>query len=137
MPRLSVWFIRSALIHFALGVTFGGLILWHKGIPLNPYLWRLLPVHIEVLLFGWIVQLVLGVAFWIFPRFWRSRGNETPAWISFGLLNLGVWLAGGGLLLATPGWVVLLGRLAEAGAAIAFAIHIWPRVKPPGTQQST
>jgi heme/copper-type cytochrome/quinol oxidase subunit 1 len=70
---------------------------------LNPFLWRLLPVHIEFLLFGWIVQLVLGVASWIFPRFWRSRGNQTPAWISFGLLNLGVWLAGGGLLLATPG----------------------------------
>jgi hypothetical protein len=77
---------------------------------------------------------VLGVAFWIFPRFWRSRGDERAAWLAFALLNLGVWLAGGGIFLGAPGWVTLLGRLAEAGAAVAFAWHIWPRIKPPGAQ---
>lgn len=132
MPRLSVWFVRAALIHLALGVTIGGLILAHKGIPLHPFLWRLLPAHIEFLLFGWTVQLVMGVGFWIFPRFRRSRGDERPAWIAFGLLNLGVWLAALGPTLGISTVVILVGRLAEAGAAIAFAIHIWPRVKPPG-----
>lgn len=134
MPRLSVWFIRAALIHLALGVTIGGLILAHKGIPLHPLLWRLLPAHIEFLLFGWTVQLVMGVGFWIFPRFRRSRGNEQPAWLAFGLLNAGVWLAGLGPVLGAPAFVLLLGRLAEVGAAAAFALHVWPRIKPPGVQ---
>jgi hypothetical protein len=132
MPRLSCWFIRSALLHLAAGLTFGSLLLFHKGIPFYPLLWRLLPLHVEFLLFGWTVQLVMGVAFWIFPRFWRSRGDERPAWLAFGLINLGVWLAGLGLVLGAPAWVILLGRLAEAGAAAAFAVHAWPRVKPPG-----
>ncbi|GIK41754.1 MAG: hypothetical protein BroJett011_55870 [Chloroflexota bacterium] len=134
MPRLSCWFIRAALIYLALGVTFGALLLFHKGIPFAPFVWRLLPVHVEFLLFGWTVQLAMGVAFWIFPRFWRSRGNETSAWLAFGLINLGVCLAGMGPLLGASSLVILLGRLAEAGAAAAFALHIWSRVKPPGAQ---
>lgn len=132
MPRLSVWFIRAALLYLAAGVTFGGLILFHKGMPLHPLLWRLLPLHVEFLLFGWTVQLVMGVAFWIFPRFRRLRGDERPAWLAFGCLNLGVWLAGIGLLLNTPPLFIFLGRLAEAGSVAAFALHIWPRLKPPG-----
>lgn len=136
MPRLSCWFIRSALIHLALGITFGSLILFHKAIPIYPYLWRLLPIHIEILLFGWTIQLAMGVAFWIFPRFWRSRGDEKPVWLAFGLLNCGVWLAALGLFWAAPPWVTLLGRLAEASAAIAFALHAWSRVKPPGASLS-
>ena len=137
MPRLSCWFIRAALLYLAVGVTMGGLILFHKGIPFYPYIWRLLPAHIEFLLFGWIVQLAMGVGFWIFPRFRRSRGHEKLAWLAFGLLNLGIWLAGvgpvlGASTLAGVPLALLLGRLAEGGAAIAFAAHAWPRIKPPG-----
>ena len=132
MPRLSVWFIRAALLYLAVGATFGGLILYHKGIPLHPLLWRLLPAHIEFLLFGWIVQLIMGVGFWIFPRFRRSRGNEKPAWAAFGLLNLGVFLAGVGPVAGGPVWFIFAGRLAETLAAVAFVFHAWPRIKPPG-----
>jgi len=132
MPKLSCWFIKAALLYLAVGVTFGGLILWHKGLPLHPLLWRLLPVHIEFLLFGWIVQLAMVVGFWIFPRFWRARGDERPAWVAFGLLNTGVLLAGLSPLFNLPAGAILAGRIAEAGAAIAFALHAWPRIKPPG-----
>lgn len=134
MPRLSCWLIRSALVHLALGFTLGGLLLIHKGVPLHPALWRLLPAHIEFLLFGWTVQLVMGVGFWIFPRFQRSRGNETPAWLAFGLLNLGVWLTGVGPVVGAPTLVLFAGRLAEMGAVAAFALHAWPRIKPPGVR---
>ena len=132
MPRLSCWFIRAALLYLAVGVTIGGLVLAHKGVPFYPFVWRLLPLHIEFLLFGWTVQLVMGVGFWIFPRFLRSRGNEKPAWLAFGLLNLGVWLAGAGPMLGLPPVVLFLGRVTEAGAVAAFAVHVWPRIKPPG-----
>ena len=132
MPRLSCWFIRAALIYLLIGVTFGGLILLHKGRPVHPLLWRLLPLHIELLLFGWIVQLVMGVAFWIFPRFLRQRGNVKLAWVAFGLLNLGVWLAGAAPFFDGAATVIAVGRLVEAGAVVAFVLHLWPRIKPPG-----
>ncbi|HMN29618.1 MAG TPA: hypothetical protein PKE45_15825 [Caldilineaceae bacterium] len=127
MPRLSVWLIRAALLYLLLGFSLGALLLWHKGIPLYPLLWRLLPAHIECLFFGWTVQLALGVAYWILPRFRSSRGNPTLAWSAFVLLNLGVWLVGLSPLFGIP---ALAGRLAETAAALAFAAHAWPRIKP-------
>lgn len=135
MPRLSCWFIRSALLHLAAGVSLGGLLLFHKGIPFYPLMWRFLPLHIEILMFGWIVQLVMGVGFWIFPRFFRARGDVRPAWVAFVLLNLGVWLAGTGPMTGLV-WLTVTGRFMEIGAAVAFALHTWPRIKPPGVRPS-
>ncbi len=132
MPRLSCWFVRSALIHLTLGFTLGSLLLWNKGLPIHPLLWRLLPAHLEFLLIGWTVQLALGVAFWILPRFRTVRGHERLAWLSFVLLNIGVWLAGLGQVFAAANFVTLLGRGCEAWALLAFVMHIWPRIKAPG-----
>lgn len=131
MPGLSVWYVRSALVYLALGLTFGLLMLWHKGVPIHPAMWALLPSHIEFLLLGWTLQLALGVAFWILPRFRTERGNVRLAWLAYGLLNAGIWLVTldpwlGDLSLA------LAGRSAEALAVVAFALHAWPRIKPPG-----
>lgn len=135
MPRLSRWAIRASLLYLALGFTLGALLLYNKGLPLNPWLWSLLPAHIEFTLLGWTTQLALGVGFWILPRFARGprRGNVRAAWAAFGLLNLGVWLVGLASPLGLSGVVPLLGRLAEAGAALAFGVHAWGRVKPPGS----
>jgi hypothetical protein len=79
VPLLSVWFIRLSLVYLALGFTFGGLLLLNKGLPISPLAWRLLPAHIEFVLFGWTVQLVMGMGFWILPRFAAPpvRGDES------------------------------------------------------------
>jgi hypothetical protein len=145
MPRLSIWFVRSALAYLALGFTFGALMLFEKGVPVHPPLLQLMPAHIEFVLFGWTMQLAMGIAFWILPRFGgggsRSdgvrqsgdllpRGNEKAAWLAFVLLNAGIWLAGMGAVLGLPPALLLLGRAAEAAAAAAFVVHAWPRIKP-------
>ena len=149
MPRLSVWFVRCALAYLALGFTIGALMLIEKGVPVYPPLLRLLPVHIEFVLFGWTVQLAMGIAFWILPRFGSGaslqdqprgrvrqardlppRGNEKAAWLAFGLLNAGIWLAGMSPVLDLPPILPLFGRACEAVAAAAFMVHAWPRIKP-------
>lgn len=132
MPRLSRWFVRASLIYLVIGFTLGGLVLFHKGIPLHPLLWQVLPAHIEFLLLGWTVQLAMGVAFWILPRFGGSRGDEKPVWAAFILVNIGVWLVGLGLSVRAPALIPFLGRVAEVGGVTAFAFHIWPRIKRLG-----
>lgn len=132
MPRLSVWMVRASLLYLGLGFAFGALMLANKGVPLHPRLWALLPLHAEMLLVGWAIQLAMGVAFWILPRFKTERPREGLAWLAFALLNTGVLAVMLGSWFAGYGVAVLAGRLAELLAAAAFAAHAWPRVKPPG-----
>jgi hypothetical protein len=134
MPRLSTWFVRASLIYLALGFTLGALMQTNQALNFSPYMARLLPVHIEVLLMGWFIQLAVGVAFWILPR-WSSnphpRGNEQLVWLAFGLINLGIWLI---IVEAITSWSILtlVGRLAELGGVSAFVIASWKRIKTFG-----
>ncbi len=134
MPRLSIWYIRTALLYLGIGFTLGALMLYQKGIPLSRSLWRWLPTHIEFLLIGWLVQLALGVSFWILPRFIHgpARGNEQLAWAAYLLINLGVLSAGAGQGLNAPPGLIVFGRVAEMLAALLFALQAWPRIKPHG-----
>lgn len=130
MPVLSIWFVRTAFVYLAVGFTFGGLMLANKGVPFAGVLWRLREAHIELLTIGWMVQLALGVAYWIVPRFWEGppRGNTSGAYLAYGLLNGGIWLVALTSLLRLPPDVLLVGRLLEVAAGVAFAWHIWPRI---------
>ncbi len=132
MPRLSVWMIRAALVEFGVGVTSGSLLLWNKGLPFAGAIWRLLPIHLELVLFGWILQLALGVAFWILPRFTGAArfGSVRWAWIGFGLLQTGILAVALGSL-GSDG-LIALGRLLEVGGAAVFVAQLYPRVKPFG-----
>lgn len=130
MPRLSVWFVRLALAYLALGFTLGALLLANKGVPFAATVWDWLPAHMELLLVGWLLQLALGVAYWILPRLaGSSRGNEPLAWLSLILLNLGILLVIFASLYPIRG-LSLTGRLAEVGGVLAFAVSSWKRIKP-------
>ena len=130
MPRLSQWYIRAALIYLLLGFTIGALLLAHKGVPIHPALWGWLPVHVELLLTGWILQLVLGVAFWITPRLRSTRGNVKAAYLAFFLLNLGIWLVIGASIGRIGGWLSFIGRLCQFMGVISFVLAQWPRIIP-------
>ena len=134
MTRLSVWTVRTALLYLGAGLLLGALTLTQKGMPFDPAMLRLLPLHIEFVLFGWTLQLAMGIAFWILPRVSHEPryGNQTFGWLAFILLNVGVLCAGLGQWLGADPLVALLGRLAEAGAVIFFLGHAWPRVRPIG-----
>jgi hypothetical protein len=122
MPAVTRWFIKAALAHFVAALPLGIVLAAPAVLPVSPAI-------------GWTLQLAMGVAFWILPRFAQGheRGNEALAWCAFVLLNAGVWLVGVGWMLGAPGWIPWLGRAVEAAAAITFAAHAWPRVKPFAT----
>lgn len=130
MPRLSQLMIRAAFLYLLLGFTVGALLLTHKGMPLHPALWGWLPAHIEFLLFGWVVQLTMGVAFWILPRYWKKprRPNESYARIAFVLLNLGIWLVVAGTAFRAGPMILFAGRVVEICAVLFFGAHAWKRI---------
>lgn len=131
MPRPSVWAVRASLLYLLTGFTLGALMLANKGIPFSPWVWNLLPVHIDILLFGFVIQLAIGMAYWILPRFpGGSRGNETNFWITIGLLNLGIWTVTFVSLSNLPGQWLTAGRLMEGISAVLFTLQVWKRIRP-------
>ena len=126
--------VRSALCWLAAGVTMGALLFSAKAVPMPAGVFRLFPLHAEALLIGWMVQLAMGVAWWILPKYSKlpERGPGAPIWTAWGLLNVGVLLAGIGRSVGATEFVVLAGRIAELFAAVAFAAAAWPRVKAFG-----
>ncbi len=131
MPRLSAWSVRLAMLYLLLGFTFGALMLANKGIPFADWLWRLLPAHMDILLFGFVIQLAIGFAFWILPRYrGGSRGNENVVWVAVVLLNLGIWtITIAGSFNFSGLWMVT-GRVLEGVAAILFVVQVWKRIRP-------
>ena len=99
MPRLSCWFIRASLAYLVTGFTLGALMLTLKAVVRYEGVGLLMTPHVEFLLIGWTVQLTMGVAFWILPRFegGTSRGAVGYAWLAFVLLNAGVIFVWGSL----------------------------------------
>ena len=102
--------------------------------PLARLYW-LWPIHAEFLIIGWSVQLAMGVAYWILPRYptGSERGRVWPVAGAYALLNLGTLLAAlGGTVFHQTG-AGLFGRALEATAVGLFVAHAWPRVKAFGT----
>jgi hypothetical protein len=134
MPQLSQYFVKSALICLALGFTIGGLILASKAAPfITGLVWLWFPAHITILLNGWLVQLAIGVAYWILPRVSGSeRGRRRWAWASFGTLQLGLILAGVSMLEMwwSPARIFFApGVIFQAVAIFLFVVHAWPRIR--------
>jgi hypothetical protein len=138
MPKLSVWMVRASLIHMGIGFLFGAMILYHKGIPIYPWTWNLLGPHIELVIFGWTMQLVMGVAFFALPRLSGSEhryGAEYLGWWSFVLLNGGIFVTAAALWF-TDESMALSGRLLVLLGVLTYSVMIWPRIKPIGTDSA-
>lgn len=125
MPLESRIFLRLALLHLAVGSILGAWLLASRGgwPPSAPEWFR--AAHIEMLLAGWLLNLIMGTAYWILPRHATgpARGRAGPVVFALIALNTGVVAAG------CMGWLVG-GRMLEALSAVAFALHAWGRVRP-------
>lgn len=136
MPPLSRNMIRLAFINCWVGMTMASFILAVKGQSelLTGQVWQWLPAHVNLLLIGWMLQLSLGVAYWILPRLpWTltKRGRVEFAVISAFTLNSGVWLFSGSYILFPYSvWLPLLGITLQFLGVCAFIIHALPRIRP-------
>lgn len=129
MPALSRWMVRCSLLYLVLGFTIGALMLIAQITPLYSWIWLFLPVHIEILIFGWIIQLTMGVAYWMLPRYLKSgdRGNSAFAWAIIACINLGIIFVIIGSLIHLRFPFRLLGRILEATSVIIFISLHWRR----------
>jgi hypothetical protein len=95
------------------------------------------PVYLHLIVLGWLTQLIMGVAYWMFPKFSKEtpRGNAKLAWAVYILLNLGLVLRSIGepLAMLNPtsgyGWILVTASLCLLIAGWVFIVNTWTRVK--------
>jgi cbb3-type cytochrome oxidase subunit 1 len=129
MPAPSRWMIRCSFLYLLTGFAIGALMLISKAWPAYPQIWIALPVHIEILIFGWIIQFTMGTAYWILPRYLETgdRGNPFLAKGMVVLFNVGVLLNVFTYLNGSPPWGTAAGRSLEVLSVILFIALHWNR----------
>lgn len=130
MPTITRTFIKAAILYFALGLLTSFLVSARSLLNLPLFLDAMMPTYLHMLVVGWITQLIIGVAYWMFPKFSKQspRGDERVGWAIFILLNIGLPLR----IIGEPfaiGWMLILSSLLQLFAIWMFIIVIWPRVK--------
>lgn len=130
MPSQSVWMIRFSMIYLLIAITIGGILLIHKATPLHPGIWALLPIHFELAIWGWLIQFVMGTAYWMFPRHLsgEARGATTQSWGMVALMNSGIILLAAGHLLPAIPYLKISARFTVLAAIILFISLMWNRV---------
>jgi hypothetical protein len=137
MPKLSRYFIKAGLLYFVGGLLINALMLAQPIFDLPPTIASLRPVYLHFLTIGWLTQLIMGVAYWMFPKYSREqpRGNENLGWASFFLLNAGLILRSifEPTVALNPdaglGWTLALAATLLMLASWIFIFNTWTRVK--------
>ena len=150
MPTTTRIVVKASILYLILGAALGALLLINGWLPLGPAITYVKPAHVQFLVVGWLTQLILGVAWWLFPPMafrlrgqgyphgQAQRGSEPLFWVTFALLNAGVLLyalaeplytrTGAGLF----GGLVALAGLCLFAAALTFVVNLWGRVRKLG-----
>lgn len=137
MPILARWSLKTLLVYF-IAALFVGLLL-SLGVSGN---FAFLPpdltsVYFPLLMFGWITQLIIGVAYWMFPVFSRSQphDSEAIAWATNIFFNLGLILRVISEPLNSPnpgiawGWFLVFSAFLQWSAGLGFVVNTGPRIK--------
>ena len=130
MPVLTRWFIKTALAYFVAALIVGVVQAARGGVGIDP-------VHVHLLVVGWITQMIFGVAYWMFPKYSKEvpRGSDRLAIASYVCLNAGLLLR----VVAEPalarhpgtgfGPVLALAAVLQWLGGMAFVANTWARVR--------
>lgn len=141
MPPIARTYIRAAFLYFLIAFFLGALMMLDRWLNFSRWLKVTYLSQLHLLVVGWITQLAIGVAYWIFPRFRKEqtsepRGSDALAWAVLIALNAGLclrfffepfYLTGPQPWLAA---LLALSGVLQALAALGFVWLIWGRVRP-------
>lgn len=141
MPPLIRRYVKTSFVFLVAGLLLGGYILFGEFIS-GVYPPRLfITAHVHLLLVGFVLMLVMGVATWMFPRparddtRYRPELAEAVYWImtlataARAAAEVGAGLSGAPALRVT----IALGGLGQLFGAAVFVANMWWRVRMPVT----
>jgi cbb3-type cytochrome oxidase subunit 1 len=144
MTPLVRRYIKTSFVFLLTGLLLGGWIIVGELVA-GRYPPRLfITAHVHLLLVGFMLMMVMGVATWMFPRPARDDTRYRP-----GLAETVYWVMTvattvrasaelvTGLAPALPfRWVVAAGGLGQIAGTLLFVVNMWRRVRmPPAAAQ--
>lgn len=142
MFELSRRYIKTGFVFFVIGLTIGLFMIVDKHVF---YRWpstQLITAHVHVLLMGFVVSLIMGVAIWMFPRpSPDTRYSPLLAEITYWLLTLGTSVRFAGEVISSYhlsraiDTLIVTGSISQALAGVLFVYNMWSRVRPVGKQR--
>jgi cbb3-type cytochrome oxidase subunit 1 len=132
-------YVKTSFVFLVCGLVLGGYIVVAQFL-LGAYPSRLLiTAHVHLLLVGFMLLLVMGVATWMFPRPARDDARYRPGlaeavyWvmtIATAVRAIGEILGG---LIPWPGLraLIAIGGLGQLAGALLFVLNMWSRVRMP------
>ena len=137
MPLLARTYIKAGLVHFAVALVLGVLVAAQPVFQWSPSVVVLRPVFLHLLIVGWVTQLIIGVAYWMFPKQSKEqpRGSTRLGWVVFALLNVGLILRAVGEPLfalqagSFTGVLLAVSAVFQVLAGWLFIANTWGRVK--------
>ena len=139
MTPLVRLYVKTSFAFLLLGLILGGYITVEVNLLGRAVAWPLITAHVHLLLVGFMLMLVFGVATWMFPRPARDGGRYRPglAWLVYWLLTASTLARVLGELAAAAAGtrgssLAALGGLGQLAAAIVFVANMWTRVRMPG-----
>jgi hypothetical protein len=142
MLTLHRVFIKTALIYLIAGTSLGGFMLANKGWFKIAIRHEFVTVHNHLISVGFILMMIMGVAYWMFPRpsgvALKDIARDPLAWSSYSLLN-------SGLILRTifeplsnfdyAGSALVLSSVLQLLGIFMFVLSIRKRVRFPVARQ--
>ncbi len=140
MPPLARIFVKASFVYFIAAFLLGALMVLDRWLNFSLWLKLVYVGQLHLLMVGWITQLAIGVAYWMFPRFLkeqdpRPRGPEALAWIVFVCLNAGLLLRfflEPFYLMGPRPWLaalIALSGVLQALAALGAGWLVWGRIR--------
>ncbi len=135
MPMLTRYYIKASFIHLLLGLLLG--VLLALPTAADVLFAALRPVYLHLIILGWVGQLIIGVMYWMFPKYspTQPRGNQRLGWAVFVALNGGLLLRaiGEALLSLAPesasGWLLAVSAVLLFAAGWGVVANTWQRVR--------
>lgn len=131
------WMVRCAVLWIVAGTVFG--LFMMAGYRVEELAWTIAwrSAHAHALLVGGVIQMIVGVALWMFPR--PPAEPQWPkawqGWTLWTLLNVGTLfrsIAGGAMRDDDTAFAVAFGGgVMQAMGMLAFVVLVLPRIRGP------
>ena len=139
MPPLVRRYVKTSFVFLVAGLLLGG------SITVSEFVWARYPprlfvtAHVHLLLVGFMLMIVMGVATWMFPRPARDDARYRPALAEavYWVMTVSTALRAVAELTApftsarVPRLIIAAAGLGQLAGTLLFVVTMWRRVRMP------